>query len=56
MGEIYMYVRLKKIYVRFNRFDIERSTGCIVQISKPHASLDSPAHKEYKNYCLVSVE
>ena len=41
----------KKIYAHFNHFDIKQS---IAQTKENWASLDSPAHKEYKIFvwCL----
>ena len=51
MGKI--YVCLKKFYTRFNRFNIKQS---IALTNKNYASLDSPAHKEYDNLCLVIIE
>jgi len=33
--------------------DVKQS---IAQTNKNYTSLDFPAHKEYKNLCLVSVE
>jgi len=51
LGEL--YTSLKKNHACFNRFDIERSNA---QTSKNYISLNSPAHKEYKNLCLMSID
>jgi len=51
MGKI--YTCLKNFYTHFNCFDIEQS---IALANKNYTSLDSPAHKEYDNFCLVAVE
>jgi len=44
---------LKNIYARFNCFDIPLSN---VQTHKNPTSVDSLAHNEYENLCLVSVD
>ena len=47
------HTRASKYYSRFSRFNIEQS---IALTNKSYTSLDSPAHKEYKNLCLATIE